>query len=817
MGAKQALEIEGRAVPVSNLEKRLYPSGFTKAQVIDFYIRVSRWLLPHVQDRPVTLKRYPDGVRGEHFYEKDAPGFTPAWVRTFPVPRRGRGGTIHYILINDLATLVWCANLANLEIHPFLHRVPRIDTPACVVFDLDPGEGAEILRCAEVAFLLRDVLNKLELDCFPKVSGSKGIQVYVPLNAPAAYEQTRPFARAVAGTLAREHPKLIVAEMAKTLRRRKVFIDWSQNSDFKTTAGVYSLRAKRDTPYVSMPVRWDELNSALDRRDSGPLYFEPTAALERLERIGDLFAPVLELQQMLPGAAPAPNPKLKEYRRKRNFTRTVEPAGAVPPASKQGGRRRFVVQKHAASHLHYDFRLEMHGVLKSWAVPKGVPYKPDEDRLAVATEDHPTEYLSFEGTIPQGQYGGGTVMVWDIGTYEIIEGNYYKGFLRIFLEGKKLKGEWTLKRTAEKNWTLQRAGEQLKAPGEESAISGRTLDEIAAARDSVWHSNRPEPQIANLPPAKIAFIPPMQAKLTATLPEGEGWQYEIKLDGYRALALRTRGRVILLSRNNNTLNSRFGAVAEGCRALPEDTILDGEIVALDNNGRPVFNLLQNWQTAHAPIFYYAFDLLAYKGKDLTSLPLRDRRELLEHGALAGLADPVRLSAALDAAPRDLIAAARKQGIEGFLAKRLDSLYEAGKRTGAWLKLKVNRGQELVIGGYIPGSHGFDALLVGYYEGSRLLFIAKVRNGFTPRLREEVAGRFKGLETSTCPFANLPEPKGARRGLALTREAMKLCRWLKPKLVAQIEYTDWTKADHLRHARFAGLRDDKNPREVVKES
>ncbi|MBV9610938.1 MAG: non-homologous end-joining DNA ligase, partial [Acidobacteriaceae bacterium] len=292
------LTIDGREVSVTNLDKVFYPeAGFTKAQVIDYYIRVSRYLLPHFQRRPVTLKRFPDGVRGKSFYEKDAPGFAPEWVEKFPVPRRAGGAPIQYILINDLATLVWCANAASIELHPFLHCVPEIQQPTSVVFDLDPGEGTTVLTCATVAFLLKDVLARLGLECFPKVSGSKGLQVYVPLNTPVTYDVTRPFARALAELLAKQHPKQIVAAMAKSERINRVFIDWSQNADFKTTVGVYSLRAKRDRPFVSLPVSWDELQYALDRRTSDGLYFEPEAALGRLEQIGDLFAPVLTRKQ----------------------------------------------------------------------------------------------------------------------------------------------------------------------------------------------------------------------------------------------------------------------------------------------------------------------------------------------------------------------------------------------------------------------------------------------------------------------------------------------------------------------------------------
>ena len=302
LAVKQTLDVDGTKVAVSNLEKPLYP-GFTKAQIIDFYIRISPYLLPHLKDRPVTMKRYPDGIDGAHFYEKDAPKFTPAWVRTFNVPRRAGGRDIRYILIDDLPTLVWSANLANLEIHPFLHRAPRIEEPTSVIFDLDPGEGADVLTCGEVAFLIKDVLAKWELESFVKVSGSRGLQLYIPLNTRVTYEVTRPFAKSLAELMAREHPDLALAKMAKSARPGKVFIDWSQNSDFKTTVSVYSLRAKQKEPFVSMPVDWKELKSAMKKGDSERLRFSPDAALKRLEKIGDGFAPVLTLKQRLPDVA----------------------------------------------------------------------------------------------------------------------------------------------------------------------------------------------------------------------------------------------------------------------------------------------------------------------------------------------------------------------------------------------------------------------------------------------------------------------------------------------------------------------------------
>src|SRR5215208_2324024 len=253
---KEHVAIGGRRIEVSNLDKVLYPgSKFTKANVIDYYIKISKYLLPHLKNRPITLLRFPDGVFGESFYEKDAPAFTPAWVKTVPVPRREtHGPDIQYILINDLPTLVWVANLAALELHPFLHTAAQLNRPTSVVFDCDPGEGANILDSARVALMLREVLQGLGFDSYVKVSGSKGLQVYVPLNSAVTYEETQPFAEGIARLLAQQEPKLIVAEMPKRLRTKKVFIDWSQNTEYKTTVSVYSLRAKSYRPYVSLPV-----------------------------------------------------------------------------------------------------------------------------------------------------------------------------------------------------------------------------------------------------------------------------------------------------------------------------------------------------------------------------------------------------------------------------------------------------------------------------------------------------------------------------------------------------------------------------------
>ena len=322
--------------------------------------------------------------------------------------------------------------------------------------------------------------------------------------------------------------------------------------------------------------------------------------------------------------------------------------------------------------------------------------------------------------------------------------------------------------------------------------------------------------LQELPNARLDFTPPMLARLVDDLPSGAGWLYEVKLDGYRALVVKKRGVTTLFSRRGNDLSSKFPVIARAFKFLPDDTIVDGELVVLDDQGKPSFSALQNSRFTPEALYFYVFDLIAFRKKDVRKLTLVDRRRLLEDYAVKGMRDPVRLSPILNAPPKSVIKAARESGLEGVVAKRADSRYESGDRSGSWVKFKTKKGQELVIGGYRPGSHGFEYLLVGYYEGKDLMFIAKIRNGFTPILRRQVSQKFAALRTFECPFANLPERANARRGEAITAEVMKKIQWLRPRLVAQIEFTEWTKGNHLRHSEFVALRDDKKASEVVRE-
>ena len=345
MAAKeQVVEIEGRQLKLSNLDKVLYPAaGFTKGQVIDYYVRVAPALLPHMRGRALTMKRYPDGVDGQFFYEKNCPKHRPPWVATASIWSDENQRFMEYCVAEDIPTLVWTSNLADLELHTSLARVEKTSQPTMVVFDLDPGEPANIVQCCRVALLLKELFERLGLESFPKTSGSKGLQIYLPLNTPSSYEETKPFAHALARLLESTHPDLVVSEMKKTSRTGKVFVDWNQNSESRTTVCIYSLRAKQ-RPTVSTPVSWDEVEQCSAKGDAGLLVFESHQVLDRVQRLGDLFAPVLELKQSLPdlqsptttatsedkteGSEPSPTPAKKKSSPKQKSTTTKQKSAA---------------------------------------------------------------------------------------------------------------------------------------------------------------------------------------------------------------------------------------------------------------------------------------------------------------------------------------------------------------------------------------------------------------------------------------------------------------------------------------------------------
>ena len=298
--------------------------------------------------------------------------------------------------------------------------------------------------------------------------------------------------------------------------------------------------------------------------------------------------------------------------------------------------------------------------------------------------------------------------------------------------------------------------------------------------------------------------------------ERSKWEYQLKLDGYRAIAFKSGNRVHLRSRNDNDFSARYPAVMRGLAKLPDETVIDGEVVALDAEGRPSFNALQNFNGSQTPVVYYVFDVMVLAGRDVSTETLTARRDLLEQRVLPTLAEPVRYAGVLEASLRDVIHAVKTQGFEGLVAKRRNSRYEPGARSGAWMKMRINRGQEFVIGGYTIGTRTFDALIIGYYENGRLMYASRTRNGFTPALRQQLFKKFRSVEIADCPFVNLPEARSGRWGVGLTKEKMADCRWLKPVLVGQFEFVEWTADNHLRHTKFVALRDDKVATDVTRE-
>lgn len=545
---------------------------------------------------------------------------------------------------------------------------------------------------------------------------------------------------------------------------------------------------------------------------------------------------------------------LREYQAKRNFTRTSEPGpNRVKKTAKAKKELLFVIQKHEATRLHYDFRLEMEGVLKSWAVPKGLPVIRGERRLAVHVEDHPFDYAQFEGTIAPGNYGAGTVMVWDIGTYYAHSDDPVQdladGKLHLTLKGKKINGDWTLVRLkprygeSKDQWLILKSGDDMKPltakVEDQSALTHRTLRQIASQDTAQWQSNRtaakPAPaltaafkkkttyeDVEEAPTGPIQFIDPMKCKPLGQPPDGAEWLYEIKFDGIRALSLKRGSTVQMLSRAANDLTAKYPELAQAIAALPcADAVFDGEVVGLDPKGRSSFQLLQSANTPgekRAPLCYYVFDLLHIEGKDLRGLPLEERKQILR-SLIGSHHEPVRFSASINAEPTALLAEVQARGLEGIIAKKRKSLYEPGQRSGAWVKIKCVNEQEFVIGGFTApqGSRDhFGALLVGVFEKGRLRFCSKVGTGFNHALLKSLHQKFRKLEQAEPPFFNLPERAG-RFGQRLTAVEMKRCSWIEPRLLAQVRFTEWTRDGHLRHPVFMGLREDKDAREVVRET
>lgn len=748
-------------VKLTNPDKVLYPAtGTTKGQVFDYYVGVAEAMLPHIAGRAVTRKRWPNGVEQGSFFEKQLASSAPDWLDRATISHRS--GTTTYPVIDTVEGLAWIAQQAALEVHvPQWRFVDQTVGPATrIVFDLDPGEGVTMRQLCEVAHEVRDLITDIGLRTFPLTSGSKGLHLYVPLQDPISSRGASLLAKRVAQQLEQAMPKKVTATMTKSLRAGKVFVDWSQNNGNKTTIAPYSLRG-REHPTVAAPRSWDEIEDP----DLRHLTFDEV--LDRLDRDGDLLA---DLDPWSPASD-----RLTTYRGMRDSAKTPEPVPATAPTV--GNNDKFVIQEHHARRLHYDFRLERDGVLVSWAVPKNLPDRPSVNHLAVHTEDHPMEYLTFAGEIPKGEYGGGQVHVWDTGTYETEkfndnapDGPDKGGEVIVTLHGEKIDGRYALIQTDGKNWLAHRMKEQKR------------------------------PTAADLAPM-LATEGSVQRLKSAQ------WAFEGKWDGYRLLVDADRGRLTLRSRRGRDVTAEYPQLQALAADLADHhVILDGEAVALDESGVPSFGEMQN-RARSTRVEFWAFDILHLDGRSLMRAKYSDRRRLLEALAAGG---GLIVPDALDGDGPEALEFARKKRWEGVIAKKRDSTYQPGRRSSSWIKDKIWNTQEVVIGGWREGtggrSSGLGALMLGIPGEDGLQFVGRVGTGFSDKELAALKKTLAPLHTDESPFA-------AR----LTGPDAKGVTFVRPELVGEVRYSERTSDGRLRQPSWRGLRSDKTPDEVVWES
>lgn len=778
----QVAQVGKRRVELSNLDKVLYPDdGITKAQLIEYYYKLAPTILAHVKGRPLSLVRYPDGVGGESFYQKNRPDWAPEWLRHVTLG----GEKKDYVIATEEASLVWLANLAGIELHQMHTRAPHFDAPDYIVYDLDPPEGQAFARTAEIALELKEHLESFGYHPFVKTTGRKGLHVVTPIEPKAGFAEVFAAAKAVAQPFVEARGSALTLQIKKDYRAGKLLLDIYRNRPSQSIIAAYSVRGLPGAP-VSTPLQWDELASL-----ESPQRFDLNHLPVRLRANGDPWEAMAAYATPLHTAAPRRRNKdtsatriqpvvasprsdpevpkhktpaqLERYAHKRRFDQTPEP----PPAIDAGGGRAFVVHRHHASRLHYDLRLEQGGVLKSWAVPKGLPPRPGIKRLAVNVEDHPLEYVSFEGTIPAGEYGGGTMWRFAQGRYEITQEKKDGFYFR--LQSRELTAEYRTHRTKENQWLLERVD----------------TPQIDWLRDPI------EPMLA-----RAADAPPASADYLS----------EVKWDGLRALISVDEGVVTIRGRHQLDMTKQFPEllVPEAFRAT--SALFDGEIVCLDADGRPVFKeVIQRMQQrsdgaierarARRPAVCYLFDCLYLDGRPIVSEPLVRRREWLADAVKGG--STYRLSAGVDDGPA-FFAAVQKLGLEGIVAKRRDSPYLPGRRSETWLKVKVRQTVECIVIGYTPGTGDraatFGALHLAQGDAGELKYVGKVGSGFDERTLREVMAALGKVERGPRPIREKPLD-GARS------------IWLKPTLLCEVQFASWTPDGALREPVFLRLRPD----------
>jgi DNA ligase D-like protein (predicted polymerase)/DNA ligase D-like protein (predicted 3'-phosphoesterase) len=710
----QIAQVGKRQIELSNLAKVLFPEDdILKAHLIEYYLKIAPTILSHVKGRPLSLVRYPDGIGGESFFQKNRPGWAPDWIEHVTLGEEEKD----YVIATEDASLVWLANLACIELHQMHSRAPHFDKPDYIAYDFDPPEGFKFPQVAELALEFKGHLEGFGYHPFVKTTGRKGLHVLTPIEPKWEFHTAFEAARAVAEPFVSSHASLLTLQIKKDFRKGKVLLDIYRNRQSQTIVAAYSVRGLPGAP-VSTPLQWEELESV-----ESPRAFDLRNVPQRIMQNGDpwealaAYATAIhtERKAVKPSAKtlkPARTRKTPEqlasYSRKRSFDKTPEPSptpDASPPtlpqsSSPSGSGNAFVVHRHHASRLHYDLRLEQNGVLKSWAVPKGLPPRPGIKRLAVNVEDHPLEYVNFEGAIPKGEYGGGMMWKFARGRYEITkekkDGFYFR------LQSPEMNAEYRTYRTAENQWLLER----VDTP------------------QADWLRD---------------FVEPMLARPASKPPDSRDYIYEVKWDGLRALISLDEGNVRIHGRNRMDLTRQFPELLIPERAFRATSALfDGEIVCLEADGKPNFrNVIHRMQqktdaaiqraSAKHPAVCYVFDCLYLDGRAIINEPLLRRREWLQDAIKKE--SPYRVSQAVEEGAA-FLDAVKEMGLEGIMAKRRDSVYLPGKRSDSWLKIKTRQTRECAIIGYTQGkgdrAAAFGAPRAGQWRSTQVSWQGRLR-------------------------------------------------------------------------------------------
>ncbi|MFW5761001.1 MAG: non-homologous end-joining DNA ligase, partial [Cyclobacteriaceae bacterium] len=760
-------------IELSNLEKVMYPEqGIFKAEIIQYYLQVAPTILRHIKGRPLSLIRFPEGITGDRFFQKNKPQWAPQWIESVKL---GSDDKKDYIMATEEASLVWLANLACLELHQMHFHNPNYSKPDYFVFDLDPPEGYDFKQVIEIAFLVKEALEEKGYYPFVKTSGGKGLHLYAPVEPNWTSDQVFEAAKNIAQPLAERHNKIMTLNIKKDARKGRVLLDIYRNRSSQTIIAAYSLRGISGAP-VSMPVTWDLLSDM-----ESPKIFTYEKVLPYLMDHGDAwetmaaYAVPLHTQQKtsavkreLPTSDKRKSPEqLDRYMQKRDFNRTPEPKD---PAMQAKGNA-YVIHRHHASRLHYDLRLEHEGVLRSWAVPKGMPPRPGVKRLIVQTEDHPLEYLSFKGTIPKGEYGAGPMWIYNTGKYEIIKQKKNGFYFNLY--SQNFQAEYRMHNTKEQEWLLERVD---------------------------------QPQVDWLQKP----LAPMLAVSNLHVPQGNDFIYELKWDGIRAIISVDEGELTIWSRNGQNITNQFPELQIPEKAFRTvSAVFDGEIVCFDPEGKPSFSriitrLKQTGKTnierktASCPAFCYLFDCLFLDGRPLVNDPLWQRREWLADSLKKDT--PFRLSEHVEDG-QALLEATKNMGLEGIIVKDINSRYQIGKRSTAWCKIKNRNTADCLIIGYTQGKGEredyFGALQLAQESDGKLIYRGKVGTGFNQQKMRDLVSVFKNYITKKKP---LPEKM----------EDEKVTTWLKPVLVGEIEFASITDNNTFREPVFLHLREDLAP-------